>query len=414
MQRSVNRSSRMKTRRYDLVVLGGGFAGVAAAVQGARDGLRVAILERTTLWGGLATSGLVTIYMPLDNGLGRQVSFGLAEELLYRTLRYGPGTIPAPWINPRFAEGIADLAADNASGRYMTRFAAHACVLAMDEILTEVGADLWVDTLACLPVRDGRRIEAVEVENKSGRTRLEAAFFIDATGDADIAFRAGVPCREHRRRPCLLALLADLDHVKAAAAAEDLTGLFGGGSFGDNEHDVGYDGDCPPLFGGNGREFSRFVLESRRYARGKIAARQRELGEKGRKRHYPALTATLPDIRMTRDIEGVETIEADMKNRRVDTSVGMIADNRQRDAVWEVPYGALVGRDVDNLYVVGRCASATGYAWQVSRLIQAVVVTGQAGAAAAALCIRKGTTAHGIDVRDVQARLEGLGFELHL
>jgi len=404
----------LQTKRYDLVVLGGGFAGVAAAVQGARDGLSVAIAERTTLWGGLATSGLVNIYMPLDNGLGRQVTFGLAEELLYRTLRFGPGTIPARWINPRFAEGIPDLAGKNVSGRYMTRFGPHACVLAMDEILEQSGVDLWLDTLACLPVSDGRRIEAVEVENKSGRLRLEASFFIDATGDADIADRAGAPCDAHRRRPCLAALMADLDTVKAAVAAEDLTTMLQSAGFGDNEWNKGYAGDCGFLFGGNGKDVSRFVLESRADARGTIAARQKDLGEKGRKRYFPVLMATLPDIRLTRTIKGIETLEEDMKNKRVESSVGMIADNRQRDAVWEVPYGSLVAPAIDNLYVVGRCAAAEGYAWQVSRLIQAVVLTGQVGAAAAALCIARNTTAQGIDVRDVQARLEGLGFELHL
>jgi len=404
----------VKSKRYDVVVLGGGFAGVAAAVQAAREGLKVALMERTTIWGGLATSGLVPIYMPLDNGLGRQVTFGLAEEFLYRSLRFGPGTIPQPWIKPEFAEGLGALAGGNDSGRYMATFMPYACVLALDEVLQEAGVEMWVDTLACLPVSDGRRIEAVEVENKSGRVRVEASVFIDATGDADIAARAGAPCRENAHRPCILGMFPTVEGVKKAAASGDLTKVLRWDSFGDNEHDKGYKGDCPPLFACEGRNFSRLVLESRSYAREIIASRQRDLGEKGRKQYYPAVMATLPDIRMTRTIEGLDVIGEDMRNKRVDTSVGMIADNRQRDAVWEVPYGALVPRGPVNLFVAGRCAAASGYAWQVSRLIQAVALTGQVAGVAAALCVSRQTTAPALDPADVQARLVALGFELHL
>ena len=404
----------MKCKRYELVVLGGGFAGVAAAVQAARDGLAVALVERTTLWGGLGTSGLVTAYLPLDDGQGRQVTFGLAEELLYRSMRYGPGTVPAQWLNRAHAEGIGEPVGDSRSGRYMTHFAPHACVMAMDEVLEESGCALWLDTLACLPVVEGGRLEAVEVENKSGRIRLEAAFFIDATGDADIAARAGAPCRENRHRPSMIALCPSVETVRAAAEAEDLSNLRVWQSFGDNEHNQGYQGPCEPLFGGDGGDLSKFVMESRRLARQTIAARQQERGPRGRKQYYPLLTPSLPDFRMTRSIEGLEMVEESMKNRRVESSVGMVADNRVRGAVWEVPYGSLVPQGLENLYAAGRCSGATGYAWQVTRLIQGVAMTGQVAGAAAALCLQKQTTAPRLDVADLQAKLKALGFELHI
>ncbi|MBN2582124.1 MAG: FAD-dependent oxidoreductase [Planctomycetes bacterium] len=404
----------MDVKRYDVVVLGGGFAGVAAAVQAARDRLKVALIERTTLWGGMATSGLVTVYVPLDNGLGRQVTFGLAEELMYRSMRYGPGRIPAKWIKPELAAGLGDVAAENDDGPYMTCFAPHACVMAMDELLEEVSVAMWLDTLACLPLVDGKRITAVEVENKSGRIRIEGDFFVDATGDADIASRAGAPCRETRLRPSMIALCPNVDTVRRAAEAEDLSPLRHWQSFGDNEFERGYEGDCPPLFGGCGRDVSRFVLESRKVARQAIAARQRELGPRGRRQYYPLVTPSLPDIRMTRCIEGLEMLESDMVNRRVETSVGMIADNRKRGTVWEVPYGSLVPRGLENLYVAGRCSGANGYVWQVSRLIQSVALTGQVAGAAAVLCVARKTTNATLDVADVQKKLEGLGIELHL
>ena len=66
----------------DVLVAGGGIAGIAAALAAARSGVNVTLLERGFMLGGLATAGLVTIYLPLCDGMGTQVSFGLAEELL--------------------------------------------------------------------------------------------------------------------------------------------------------------------------------------------------------------------------------------------------------------------------------------------------------------------------------------------
>ena len=71
---------------YDVLVAGGGVAGIAAALAAARNGSKVCLLEKQFMLGGLATAGLVTIYLPICDGKGTQVSFGLAEELLKQTL----------------------------------------------------------------------------------------------------------------------------------------------------------------------------------------------------------------------------------------------------------------------------------------------------------------------------------------
>jgi len=72
----------------DVIVVGGGFAGIAAALSAAREGKRVTLVEKSYYLGGLGTSGLVTIYLPLCDGMGRQVSFGIAEELLRLSIKY--------------------------------------------------------------------------------------------------------------------------------------------------------------------------------------------------------------------------------------------------------------------------------------------------------------------------------------
>ena len=174
-------------KKYDIVIAGGGVAGVSAALEAARAGYRTALVEKTIWLGGLATSGLIYIYLPLCDGNGKQVVFGIAEELLHLSMKYGPGTIPPGWEKDDSRER---------KSRYTVRFSPAAFVLALDEALRTAGADLWLDTLACLPVMEGKRVTGLEVENKSGRGLLAAHCFIDATGDADISYRAGATCIE--------------------------------------------------------------------------------------------------------------------------------------------------------------------------------------------------------------------------
>ena len=79
----------------DVIVLGGGVAGVAAAVSAARLGKRVLLMEKSTQLGGLATLGLINFFVPMCNGRGKQIIFGMAEELARLSLKYGYGDPPA-------------------------------------------------------------------------------------------------------------------------------------------------------------------------------------------------------------------------------------------------------------------------------------------------------------------------------
>ena len=79
----------MKNNIYNIAVCGGGFAGISSALAAAREGKKVILFEKEYILGGLGTAGLVTIYLPLCDGLGHQVSFGIAEELLRLSIKYG-------------------------------------------------------------------------------------------------------------------------------------------------------------------------------------------------------------------------------------------------------------------------------------------------------------------------------------
>ena len=195
-------------RDYDILVAGAGVAGIAAALEAARAGMRAALVEKTILLGGLATSGLIDVYLPLCDGHGTQVTFGIAEELLHASIRYGPGDVPSGWT-----DGAATKA-----GRYFARFSPAAFALALDEMVVEAGIELWLDTLVCTPAMDGDRVVGLEVETKGGRGLLRAHCVIDTTGDADVAFRAGVPCAEGSNWLSIWAGQAHLERAQQAVA----------------------------------------------------------------------------------------------------------------------------------------------------------------------------------------------------
>jgi hypothetical protein len=407
----------VKKKTYDVLVVGGGVAGVAAALEASRSGWKTAIIEKTILWGGMATSGLVPIYMPLCDGKGRQVTFGMAEEFLYASIKYGPGALPPVWAKKRSGKNehfeYDELyQGSGMAKRFQTFFCPAAFAFSLDELLENSKVDLWLDTLACLPVMHGNKITGVEVENKSGRILVNARIIIDGSGDADIAFRAGAPCVERGSSPSMLYQYSSLKLAQQAVAKKSATRLVtwhGGGAA--NEMGKGYDGPKGIFTGTDGKGLSEFIMESRRVARCKMAKEQQE---QGRQNVYPTALPSMHQIRMTRRIDGEDLVKDDMMNKFHPDSVGMIADCRQVEAVWEVPYGALLPKKVENLLVVGRCHAADEYVWHVTRLIQSAALTGQVAGIAAGLAIQKKTTPHNLVVGMIQKKAKNRGIVLHL
>ncbi|MCR5134107.1 MAG: FAD-dependent oxidoreductase, partial [Clostridiales bacterium] len=193
----------------DVVVAGGGIAGCAAALAAARNGASVLLIEKQTLLGGLATAGLITYYLPLCDGEGRQMSYGIAEEFLRLSVRHYPeADIPEGWkkngrLDPDYAEARRAV-------RYETRFSPGYMALLLEETLREAGVRILYDTRICgvitakaqvdLPggIQTAAELEAytrklgaagtvvrqILIENDSGRGAIEGRAFIDATGSA--------------------------------------------------------------------------------------------------------------------------------------------------------------------------------------------------------------------------------------
>ncbi len=177
---------------YDVVVVGGGIAGVAAAVSAARNGARVILLERSCALGGLATLGHVIVWLPLCDGRGRQVTAGLAEEMLRLSVRSlkqdnAPAhleRVPACW------EPSGDVE-ERKHVRFQTSFSAAEYLLDLETLVVEAGVKVLYDTRVCAVKRDGTRVTHVIVENKSGRSAVGCSVVIDTTGDADVCALAG-------------------------------------------------------------------------------------------------------------------------------------------------------------------------------------------------------------------------------
>ena len=168
----------------DVLVCGGGFGGISAALAAARLGKRVILLEKQYVLGGLGTAGLVTIYLPLCDGVGHQVSFGLAEELLRLSISMGAeDEYPANWLDSTDPAGRTEK-----DHRFRVRYNPWLFAILAEQELVKAGVKILYGCYAVdAEVREDR-IHSVVVESISGRQKIRTRTVVDATGDAwDIA-----------------------------------------------------------------------------------------------------------------------------------------------------------------------------------------------------------------------------------
>jgi len=391
-------------RQFDVIVCGAGVAGTAAALEAARAGLKTALLEKTITPGGLGTSGLVWAYPPLCDGSGRQVTHGISEELFHLTSRYGPARVSDDWREVHEVE---------AATRCWVTFSPAAFVLALDEALVDASVGVWLDTLVCQPIMESDRVMGVEVETKGGRGALFAQCIVDATGDADVAYRAGAPCEVGGNLLAIWAIQASLDAARKAVQQESGTPLQDLVLFGSNVADV-HGRSAKAWSGLDAGSVTAFVLAGRAFLREHYARRQ-AAGEGAERRNaYPVTLPSMPQFRTTRRIVGRANLTGGEHGQRQPDSVGLVADWRDPDSVWEIPYGVLLPTKVRGLLAAGRCIASGGDAWEVTRLMHAAALTGQAAGIAATLAVQGGTTPDLVAPRAVQKELEEKGIPYHV
>ncbi len=384
----------------DVIVVGGGLAGVAAAVAAARNGAAVTLLEKSCVLGGLATLGHVCVYMPLDDGLGHRIHGGLAEELLRVCIRYGYNNIPECW-----AEGTP--APEEAAGRrYQSTFNIPACIMALDEYMKDEHVDVVFDTSFCAPIMEGSRCRGVIVENKSGRTAYLAKMVVDASGDADVLYRAGAPCETQKNIVSSWTYEVDTEKIKATPETDVLMNVkmrwFG------LRPDMDNSGSTIPTFYGTTCDgVNDYLKLSRSLALDYLKKNQRG--------SYAMMTIPfMPQFRMTRRLKGLEEMEV-VSRRHAAHSVGCVIHCLENpEEVFEFPYECLIDKRIENIAAAGRIVSAGGRGWEIMRFIPSCVLTGQAAGTAAAMAVRAGCTLQEVDVAALQENLAATGVMIHM
>ncbi len=183
----------------DICVLGGSCTGVFAAIRAARLGASVVLIEKQNSFGGTATNSMVNVWHSLmDTEFKKQIIAGLTRETIER-------------LNKR---GAVEFDRGNAS--VGCGFNSDEMKIELDEMIEEANVKPCLHTFFSMPyVRDGQ-LEAVIVENKSGRGAIKAKMFIDATGDGDLCHRLGLETytREHLQPPTTCARFSGWDSVR--------------------------------------------------------------------------------------------------------------------------------------------------------------------------------------------------------
>jgi len=372
---------------YDVVIAGAGIAGIAAALASKRNGARTLLLEKGTYAGGLATMGLVAIYLPLCDGGGRQVTFGIAEELLKLSCKYGYSDVPVNWKD------------GNGTDRYQTDFSPAAFAIAIDELLEQEKIDVLYDTLLCGCRMEENRIIGVIVENKNGRSVYGCGAAVDTTGDADLLRRAGVPTETGDNGLSYWTYTVNRDNILQMLQGTELNPRlwlnFGGATESGTDSPIirrRYDG-------AKAEDVNAFLKDGRRCLK-------KTFLENGKSKENLILTLpAMAQFRTTRHIAGDYCLTDRDENMHFEDSVGCVADFRDPGPVWEVPFRALCRKDCPNLFTAGRSISASGKAWMKTRVIPGAAMTGQAAGTAAALTALKKTGLRLSDVLTAQGVL---------
>lgn len=377
---------------YDVVVCGGGIAGVSAALAAARNGSKVLLIEKMFGLGGLATLGLVVIYLPICDGKGTQVCHGIAEELFHLSIKHGwEDRYPDAWLEPGRESG-------REKQRFEVQYNGQVFAVLMEQLLLQEGVDILYGTSLCGANCEDGIIKGVFIENKTGRQYVAGKSFVDATGDADLCKLAGEKT-----------VVNEAGNPLAAWYYETVDGEYKLRIFGVS--DLVRPGEEAPAIsrtrytGIDGKELSDMMCDSH----GKSLEDYLKKGLVSRT-HALSTLASIPMIRMTRRLVGVhEMDEADVFKPCKD-SVGLISDWRKRGPIHEVPFSALRGNLCKNLLVAGRCVSARGDMWDIMRVIPPCAVTGEAAGTAASLSSDFST----MDIRSLQSKLMENGVKLHI
>jgi len=386
----------------DVVVVGGGSAGFAAAIASARAGAKTALVERYGSLGGLFTNGMVLIMLctsARENGKWRLVTRGLAEEFADRAAALGPYSCrPRP--------------ADITTRHWQPTVDPEAAKYLMDTMVAEAKVDMFFHSWGVDVVQDGNKVIGVVFESKQGKQAILAKQVVDCTGDADVLFQAGGDYRQITHAIGHVVRLGNMDRITAKAPPKDANGKPKRGVLGrwpmrSNESNPstwwGNYGTGPKGNGLDVRDLTAAEIEFRKKWWEHVAAMRQEPGWE---KVFIANTCSQIGPRASRLIDAELIVDRALLRGKFkpEDSVGMFGADGRHPA-FQVPYRSIVPKGVENVLCAGRMLGSPDTI-DTFRLICPCFVTGQAAGVAAALAAKKGCTPRALDVTALQRELE--------
>lgn len=374
---------------FDVIVVGGGIAGISAAVSAARSGVSVLLIEKSINLGGLATGGLISWYEPLCDGKGEKMMCGMAEELIKLTCRYGFENLPEKWggagkNKPR-------------NERYSTFYSPGLFSAALDSFVIDSGVKLRFDTLAVYPVMYDGRCDGIIAESADGCEFFETDIVIDATGDASIMHRAGVPTVDGQNYMTYISHWFTKDDAQKLVSDGDICAFRRWMNAGSDMLGNGHPDGMKMISGTSAEDITEYVVTGKRRMLERV-------GSLDQNSYDVMMIPTMPQLRTVRRIVG-NTEFCAVDGEKFADSIGTCGDFRPTGIGkhYELPFGALWNRDFPNMLAAGRIISAPqGDGWEVSRVIPVCALTGEAAGKAAALCVKERKNLAALRISDIE------------
>ena len=384
----------------DVVVVGGGPAGFAAAISAARAGSKVALVERYGSLGGLFTNGMVLIMLSTSRkeqgGKWTLVTRGICEEFMHRAVALGPDVArpqPQPPDKRHWQPTV-----DPEGAKYL-----------MDKMCAEAGVETVVHSWGVDVIQDGDRVMGVVFESKQGRQAILAKQVVDCSGDADMLFKAGGDYKQITHGIGHVVRLGNMDRITAKQAPKDANGekLPGKWPLRSNEANPatwwGNSGTGPRGNGLDVRDLTKAEIGFRREWWEHVRLMRQTPGWE---QVFIANTCSQIGPRATRLAATELVIDRKMIEKGLDfaDTIGWMGHDGPH-AAFKVSYRSILPKKVENLLVAGRCLG-TGDTIDTFRLISPCFVTGQAAGVAAALAAQKGVTPRALAYSDLRPALE--------